>query len=62
MKVNRSDLILKLANNLTDGADMADLLDCFRDTQTDYLKTMTNDELIQFSKEILGYDVEEEGL
>lgn len=62
MKVNRDELILKLANNLTDGADMASLLDCFRETQTEFLKTMTNDELIEYANDILGYNVEQEGL
>lgn len=62
MKVNRDELILKLANNLTDGADMSSLLDCFRETQAEFLKIMADDELIQYANDILGYDVEQEGL
>ena len=62
MKVNRDDLIEKVANNLTDGADWDTLTDYFRDGQIAWLEDLTNKDLIAYANEFLGYDVEEEGI
>ena len=62
MKVNRDKLIEKLANQATDAADMDSMISYFYDGQVAFLEDMTDNDLIQYANDILGYDVEEEGV
>lgn len=62
MKVDRDELIQKLADQATDSADIDSLMSYFHQGQIDFLDEMTDKDLISYANEFLGYDVEEEGL
>ena len=62
MKVNRTELIEKLADRATDAADIDSLLSYFYDGQVAFLEDMTDNDLIEYANDFLGYNVEEEGL
>lgn len=60
MKINRDELIEKLADRTTDAADLDSLISFFRDSQIHFLSEMSDKELVEYANEFLGYDVEEE--
>ena len=57
-KMTRDELIEKLANTLTDSADMDCLIDYFRQGQIDFLESMIGNDLEDYAKEVLNYEVE----
>lgn len=60
MKMSKDDLIDKIANNLTDAADLDSLMDYFREGQIRFLEDMSENELKEYANELLGYDVDDE--
>lgn len=60
MKMTAQELIEKVADQLTEGADLDALMAYFRDGQIAFLENMTESELKEYSSEILGYNVDEE--
>jgi hypothetical protein len=55
--VDRDELIEKLADTITEGADLDSLLSYFREGQIDFLESMGDADLLNYASEILGYDV-----
>lgn len=53
---NREKLIEELASNLADNADEDALYSYFKDGQTDWLESLTDEELLEQKDNILGED------
>lgn len=56
---NREKLILQLASNLADNADEDTLYGYFKDGQEDWLKSLTDEELLEQKYNILGEDYDD---
>ena len=59
-KLNRNKLIEKLADQITEGADLDSLEQYFREGQVAFLEDMSDKDLVDYANEYLGYNVEEE--
>ena len=53
---NRDKLIKEMASSLADNADEDALYNYFKDGQTDWLESLTDEDLIQQKNNILGED------
>lgn len=60
MKLPINDLIEKVADNMTNAADMDSLISYFREGQIAFLEDMTDVELKEYASEVLGYNVDDE--
>lgn len=56
---NKEKLIEKLASNLADNADEDALYNYFKDGQTDWLESLTDEELLEQKYNILGEDYDD---
>ena len=56
---NRDKLIEELASNLADNADEDALYNYFKDGQTDWLESLTDEDLLQQKDFILGEDCDD---
>ena len=56
---NREKLIEELASNLADNADEDVLYEYFKDGQEDWLKSLTDEELLEQKYNILGEDCDD---
>lgn len=56
---NREKLIEELASNLADNADEDVLYGYFKDGQEDWLKSLTDEELLEQKYNILGEDCDD---
>jgi hypothetical protein len=59
-RINRDQLIEKIADSATESADIESLESFFREGQINFLDKMTDRELIDYAQDILGYDIEED--
>jgi hypothetical protein len=60
MKISREDLIEKLANKITDAADLDSLMSYFLEGQYDFLESMSDSDLSDYAKEFFSLDENEE--
>lgn len=59
MKINKDNLIEKVAIKITDSADLDSLMSYFLEGQINFLESLSDDELVQYAKEFMSLDENE---